>query len=73
MRRLNITLPEELAERIADKPNKSRFIAEALEEKLEREEKQELDRLLYEGYNKTAQEDEILIQDQDDIAVEEWL
>ena len=40
MARLNITLPNEIARKIANKHNKSRFIAIALEEKLEREKKE---------------------------------
>ncbi|MFQ5868256.1 MAG: hypothetical protein ACE5IT_09755 [bacterium] len=39
MKRLNITLPEEINEQIKNLPNKSRFIAEALKEKLEKKSK----------------------------------
>ena len=40
MKRLNITLSEEIVEEIKDVPNKSRFIAEALKEKLEKMKKE---------------------------------
>lgn len=57
MKRLNITLPEELERKLREVPNKSRFIAEALQEKMERMRKEKLDKLLVEGYRATQEED----------------
>jgi len=58
MVRLNITMPEDLAGELDRISNKSRFIAQALREKLEREKKKKLERLLIEGYQKVAAEDQ---------------
>ena len=57
MKRLNITMPDSLAEKIKDFPNKSSFIAQALREKVQRMEREKLDRLLAEGYRATRKED----------------
>jgi metal-responsive CopG/Arc/MetJ family transcriptional regulator len=50
MKRLNITLPERVAEAIEVYQNKSKFIAEAINEKIEKDKKEKLDILLVEGY-----------------------
>ncbi len=63
MTRLNITLPDEIAKKIANKPNKSHFIAEALKEKIEREKQAQIEHLLLEGYNETSKEDSKLQAD----------
>ena len=73
MKRLNITLPEEIADKIADIPNKSRFIAEALEEKIEREEQKKLNELLKEGYQEKPDNEEDFQQIWDDTEIEEWI
>ena len=72
MRRLNITLPEEINEQIKNLPNKSRFIAEALKEKLERIEREKLDRLLVEGYKATKEEDKGIDKEWEKITLEGW-
>jgi len=72
MRRLNITLPEEINEQIKNLPNKSRFIAEALKEKLERIEREKLDRLLVEGYKATKEEDRRIDEEWEKITLEDW-
>jgi len=54
MKRLNITLPEQIIEEIKNIPNKSRFITQALKEKLERIKREKLDRLLMGGYKAGA-------------------
>ena len=72
MTRLNITLPDETARKIASKHNKSRFIAIALEEKLERERKQKIENLLLEGYKGTSKEDVKLQADWEKAGLEEW-
>ena len=72
MERLNITLPEEIAQKIKDLPNKSRFITEALKEKIERERKERLDRLLIEGYRATKEVDRKISEEWEKITLEGW-
>ena len=72
MTRLNITLPDEIAKKLATKHNKSRFIALALEEKLERERKKKIDNLLLEGYKATSKEDAKLQANWKKAGLEEW-
>jgi len=72
MRRLNITLPEDLIKKMKNLPNKSHFIAEALKEKLERIKKEELDRKLIEGYKATRKEDKKINEDWEKITLEGW-
>jgi metal-responsive CopG/Arc/MetJ family transcriptional regulator len=72
MKRLNITLPEDIACEIEDVPNKSRFIAEALKEKLERIKKEKLERLLIEGYKATSREDKEINEEWEKITLEGW-
>ena len=50
MKRLNITLSDKIVELLESKPNKSRFISEAVREKVERERKEQLKRDLIHGY-----------------------
>ncbi len=72
MTRLNITLPDEIAIKLADKHNKSRFIAKALEEKFEREKKKKIENLLLEGYKETSKEDSELQADWEKADIEKW-
>ncbi|MBI4744811.1 MAG: hypothetical protein HY776_08380 [Actinobacteria bacterium] len=72
MTRLNITLPDEIAKQLAEKRNKSRFIAEALEEKLEREKRKKIERLLREGYKASSKEDKKLNVDWEKAGLEKW-
>ena len=72
MKRLNITLPDEVIRQIKDLPNKSHFIAEALKEKLERIESEKLDRLLVEGYEATKEEDKRIDKEWEKITLEGW-
>ncbi len=72
MKRLNITLPESLIEEIKDLSNKSRFIADALKEKLERIKREKLDRRLIEGYKATRKEDKKINEDWEKITLEGW-
>ncbi len=57
MIRLNITMPEDLAQYLERVSNKSSFIAQALREKLQRDKQGKLKRALVEGYQKAARED----------------
>ena len=72
MRRLNITLPEELTQDLKTIPNKSRFIADAVKEKLEKERKRRLNELLIEGYKATKEEDKKLNEEWEKITLEGW-
>ena len=72
MARLNITLPDEIAEKIANKQNKSRFIAEALREKIERDKKKKIEDLLIEGYKTTIKEDSAILTEWEGTDLEEW-
>jgi metal-responsive CopG/Arc/MetJ family transcriptional regulator len=70
--RLNITLPDELAHKLDDKNNKSRFIAQALEEKFEKEEKENLERLMAQGYMQVRVEDEKVSKDWEKADLDGW-
>ena len=72
MKRLNITLPEEIAWDIKDITNKSRFISEAVKEKIDRINKEKLDKLLIEGYKATRKEDKEVNQEWEKITLEGW-
>ena len=72
MKRLNITLPEEIVQEIKYIPNKSSFISEAVKEKIERINKEKLDKLLIEGYKATSKEDKELNQEWGKITLEGW-
>ncbi len=72
MKRLNITIPDEIIEEIEDIPNKSQFIAAALKEKIEMIKKKELDNLLIEGYKATRNEDKKINDDWERVTFEGW-
>ncbi|HLB71661.1 MAG: hypothetical protein OIN88_03800 [Candidatus Methanoperedens sp.] len=58
--RTNITLPLEIADMLKNVKNKSSFIAEAIREKIEKEEKARLLKELTEGYRARKSEDKQL-------------
>ncbi|MCK4805377.1 MAG: hypothetical protein KAT88_12495, partial [Spirochaetes bacterium] len=68
----NITLPEELTREIENISNKSRFIAEALKEKLTRIKKEKMNKLLAEGYKVTKEEDKKINEEWENISLEGW-
>ena len=72
MKRLNITLPEKIAQEIKDIPNKSGFISEAVKEKLDRINKEKLDKLLIERYKASRKEDKEINQEWKKITLEGW-
>jgi len=72
MKRLNITLPEKVAEAIEIYQNKSKFIAEAIIEKIEKDKKEKLDALLIEGYKNEYNSDKKINQEWEDITIEGW-
>lgn len=72
MIRLNITLSNEIAMDLADKRNKSRFIAEALKEKFEREKRRKMEHLMAEGYKTTCYEDKKINAEWEKASLEKW-
>jgi metal-responsive CopG/Arc/MetJ family transcriptional regulator len=72
MKRMNITLPEEIVEFLKDKPNKSRYIAEALYEKVERERQERLRKKLVEGYKKEKQQGRTVNREWESATLESW-
>jgi len=72
LKRLNITLPEKIAQEMKDIPNKSGFISEAVKEKLNRINEEKLDKLLIEGYKATRKEDKKINQEWEKITLEGW-
>jgi len=72
LRRLNITIPESVAKKMDKIPNKSRFIAEAVEERLRRMEKEKLAKLLVEGYKATKEEDGAVNKEWEKATLERW-
>ena len=65
-------MPEKVAEALAPYNNKSKFIAEALMEKIERDTKKRLDSLLVEGYKNQSESDDQLNDEWEDITLESW-
>ena len=57
--RLNITIPKDLAyalNKFAGPRKRSQFIAEAVRQQIEKKEKEELEKILEEGYQAAAKE-----------------
>jgi len=69
MKRLNITLPEKIAQEIQNIPNKSNFIAEVIKEKIEKINRKKLYQLLIEGYKATKREDKEINQEWEKITL----
>lgn len=58
MRTLQVTIPDEIFGVLSSlKKRQDEFVIEAIQEKLEREKKKNLKKLLIEGYQETAKED----------------
>ena len=72
MKRLNITLPERVAEAIEVYHNKSKFIAEAINEKIQKDKKEKLDTLLVEGYRRECSADKKINKEWEDATLERW-
>lgn len=72
MTRLNITLPDEIAKKLTEKPNKSRFIAMVLHEEFEREMKKKIEHLMKEGYKATFHEEKNLNTEWEIADLEKW-
>ena len=72
MKRLNITLPERVVQSIEVYHNKSKFIAEAISEKIQKDEKEKLDTLLVEGYKSECIADKKINKEWEDTTLERW-
>ncbi len=73
--RLNITLPKGLVQamnRVAEPRKRSRFIAEAVRQKIEKNDKEELEKLLVEGYRAAAKESLALTKEFESADLEGW-
>ena len=73
--RLNITLPEELADqlnKLVSPRQKSSFIAESLREKMKKIQDEELQRTLEEGYKARKQESHSMAKEFEHIDIEGW-
>jgi hypothetical protein len=72
MKRLNITMPEDLAKELEMIPNKSRFIAETLQKEINAFKLKKLDSLLIEGYKASKNEDGLVNTEWENITLEGW-
>lgn len=73
--RLNITLPKDLVQamnRVTGPRKRSRFVAEAVRQKIEQKEKEAIDKLLEEGYQTTAKENLDLTKEFENADLEDW-
>jgi metal-responsive CopG/Arc/MetJ family transcriptional regulator len=73
--RLNITLPKNLAlslNEVTGSRERSRFIAEAIKQRIDQIQKEELDKILEEGYKATANENRIIIKAFEAVDLEGW-
>lgn len=73
--RLNITLPKGLVQamnRVAEPRKRSRFIAEAVRQKIEQNDKEALEKLLVEGYQAAAKESLALTKEFESADLEGW-
>jgi CopG family transcriptional regulator/antitoxin EndoAI len=73
--RLNITLPKGLVEamnRITEPRKRSRFIAEAVRQKIEQKEKEEMEKVLVEGYQAASKESLAITKEFESADLEGW-
>lgn len=73
--RWNITVPKELAhtlDNLTGPRKRSRFIAEAVKQRIEQLEKEELEKTLEEGYRATAEESLTLTKEFEAVDLEGW-
>jgi metal-responsive CopG/Arc/MetJ family transcriptional regulator len=73
--RLNITLPKGLVDamnRMTEPRKRSRFIAEAVRHKIEQKEKEEMEKLLVEGYRAAAKESLTITKEFENTDLEGW-
>ena len=67
---LNVTIPEDIAKRFDKIPNKSKFISEAIKEKLDKLEAQKLKELLSKSYKAVKEEDKIVSEEWESVTLE---
>ncbi|MBN2072791.1 MAG: hypothetical protein JW770_02460 [Actinobacteria bacterium] len=72
MKRLNITIPERIAEAMEIYGNKSQFITEAVIEKISRDKKKKLDDLPIEGYKNEYSPDKKINEEWETATIEGW-
>ena len=73
--RLNITLPKGLVQamnKVTGPRKRSRFIAEAVRQKIAQNEKEEVEKLLVQGYRATAKESIALTKEFESADLEGW-
>ena len=73
--RLNITIPKDLAQagnRFTGPRKRSQFIAEAVKQRIEKKEKEELKKILEEGYRATARENLAITKEFESADLEGW-
>jgi metal-responsive CopG/Arc/MetJ family transcriptional regulator len=73
--RMNITLPEELArqiDKLVEPKKKSQFIAETLQQRIERIQHEKLQKILEEGYKARKKESQSLAKEFEYIDLEGW-
>jgi metal-responsive CopG/Arc/MetJ family transcriptional regulator len=73
--RMNITLPEELArqiDKLVEPRKKSQFIAETLQQRIERIQHEKLQKILEEGYKARKKESQSLTKEFEYIDLEGW-
>jgi metal-responsive CopG/Arc/MetJ family transcriptional regulator len=73
--RFNVTRPKGLVEamnRMTEPRKRSRFIAEAVRQKIEQKEKEEIEKLLEEGYQAAAKESLALTKKFESADLEGW-
>lgn len=72
MKRWNITLPDDVTKELKKIPNKSRFIAEALRQKLNAGKRAKFESLLEEGYRAEAKEARQINKEWESVTLENW-
>ena len=73
--RLNITIPEELADKLDElvgPRKKSRFIAETLRQRIEKMQEEKLQQILEEGYKARKQESQSVAREFEPVDLEGW-
>ena len=73
--RLNITLPKELAHvlnKLTEPGKRSRFIAEAIKQRIEQKQKEKLEQILEEGYRVAGKENITLTKEFEAADLEGW-
>lgn len=72
MKRLNITISDELIQSMQGIPNKSQFIREAVKEKIKLMRKEKMDALLVKGYKAARKEDIEIGKEWEGATLENW-